>query len=629
MPVSEYNQNGVLIKRVWGEEGSDRRVELRYVDGVSTSKHVFTNGVEEIFRKVEIIDTLTGLFVMCDYYNKKSVVSRDENSVLREEYYKDEDKINWILSYRYRKDNNQVNTCEEVYEKNKHSICFYENGIPVKVVIKKMFWDEFVMSECVFEVLDGLRRIVSKKTYFHPHITWRNEEHSIKPFTAHYHRIEGVTNNCFKKIKYEKTYFYDDSSSFPVKCMIYDEGYEFVEKISYELSDFDVFVEFDCDILELENIEACEFELNTLSDLRHYSTSIEITCNGHVIEKKLVEYDEEEDNCVFIKHHIYNGVGFDLMFSENWFYDSKNQLSYKEIDLEPTDFNSKRVIYHEEYENGSINHVETCWGFLNEMIRLNQFDYLLSKQCKEIFYYSASTLSLSLEDIVEGPPQHEKVSLEFLFTYDNKGRVMREWEISKGRTVNNEFIDEDNGELGFCNQDVENHYCTSFIYYPSGSVKNISVISWSMWIKYFRYEPQQLLITEGHDNVKNIILLGFSQNKENEFHKVNERDIYAKDGELKENYKRQNGEDYWTQIVRTWMGTVEILSKQIPGGIIQVVIKSLPENDGGTVRRLVITKSPISEAVRFTPPPQFRSDEACSIDEYEWDNQLQDFVIYE
>ena len=76
---------------------------------------------------------------------------------------------------------------------------------------------------------------MSKKTYFHPHITWRNEENSIKPFMDHYHKIEGVTNNCFKKIKYEKTYFYDDSSSFPVKCLIYDEGYEFVEKISYEL----------------------------------------------------------------------------------------------------------------------------------------------------------------------------------------------------------------------------------------------------------------------------------------------------------------------------------------------------------------------------------------------------------
>ena len=77
------------------------------------------------------------------------------------------------------------------------------------------------------------------------------------------------------------------------------------------------------------------------------------------------------------------------------------------------------------------------------------------------------------------------------------------------------------------------------------------------------------------------------------------------------------------------MGPVEIRSKQIPGGIIQVIIKSLPEDEGGTARRLVITKSPISEAVRFTPPIQFRYDEACSIDEYYWDNDEQDFVIYE
>ena len=150
-----------------------------------------------------------------------------------------------------------------------------------------------------------------------------------------------------------------------------------------------------------------------------------------------------------------------------------------------------------------------------------------------------------------------------------------------------------------------------------------------MWIKYFRYEHQPLNIIRDYDNVKNVILLGFSQNKENEFHKVIERDIYAKDGELKENYKRENGEDYWTQIVRTWMGPVEIRSKQILGGIIQVIIQSISENEGATARRLVITKSPISEAVRFTPPTQFRFDEACSIDEYYWDNDEQDFVIYE
>jgi len=625
MPVSEYNQNGVLIKRVWGEEGSDRRVELHYVDGVSTSKHVFTNGVEEIFRKVEKTDTLTGLFAKCDYYNNKSVVSRDENSVLSEEYYKDEDKINWILSYSYRVDNNRVNTCEEVYEKNKHSICYYENGVPVKVVIKKMFWDEFVMSESVFEVINNLRRIVSKKTYFHPHITWRNEENSIKPFMDHYHKIEGVTNNCFKKIKYEKTYFYDDSSSFPVKCLIYDEGYEFVEKISYELSDFDVLLEINCDILELENIEDCPFELNILSDLRHCLTSIEITCNGHVIEKKLIEYDDYEDTWVFIniKHHIYNGEQFDLTFNESRSYE-KYKLRTRSMSTP-----SNSDCYHEEYEGDIINYVETGFGSQNEIIRLNQFDYLLSKQCEEIYYYFASKLSLSLENIVEGPQQHEKVSLEFLFTYDDKGRVMRELEIFKVLTVNDEFVDEDNGELGSCNQEVENYYCTSFIYYPSGSVKNISVISWSMWIKVFRYEHLPLNIIEDYDNVKNVILLRFSQKKENEFHKVIERDIYAKDGELKENYKRENGEDYWTQIVSTWMGPVEIRSKQIPGGIIQVIIKSLPEDEGGTARRLVITKSPISEAVRFTPPIQFRYDEACSIDEYYWDNDEQDFVIYE
>ena len=76
MPTEERDNNGVVIKRIWGATNSTgRRVEMCYDNGVVFEKKVFKDNTEEIYAKSQ----LSG--VLSEFFDSKRVVSRDENVV--------------------------------------------------------------------------------------------------------------------------------------------------------------------------------------------------------------------------------------------------------------------------------------------------------------------------------------------------------------------------------------------------------------------------------------------------------------------------------------------------------------------------------------------------------------------
>ena len=156
MPTEEKNNNGVVIKRIWDATNTTgRRVEKHYENGVVFEKTVFQDNTEETYTKSQFNGVLS------DFFDSKKVVTRDENVVLSEHYSKKEKhNPNWILFSSFTNDINGGMIQKQYFEKNEHGICYYDNNLPVKVIIKKMFWDDFIKSECVFEVVDGLRRIM-------------------------------------------------------------------------------------------------------------------------------------------------------------------------------------------------------------------------------------------------------------------------------------------------------------------------------------------------------------------------------------------------------------------------------------------------------------------------------------
>ena len=285
MPTEERNNNGDVIKRIWDATNTTgRRVEKHYENGVVFEKTVFQDNTEETYTKSQFNGVLS------DFFDSKKVVTRDENVVLSEHYSKKEKhNPNWILFCSFTNDINGGMTQQQYFKKNEHGICYYDNDLPVKVIIKKMFWDDFIKSECVFEVVDGLRRIVSKKTYWHPYLYWRKE-------CEHYDSIKAVTHDSFKRIKNERFYTYDDSTSFPNKCSIIDDGLKFIEKYTYLEEVYEpcrfMHYKFEGDFLELEFSTPCDFELNDVSNDIKDLASIEITCNSNLIEKKVIKYIE-------------------------------------------------------------------------------------------------------------------------------------------------------------------------------------------------------------------------------------------------------------------------------------------------------------------------------------------------
>ena len=128
MPTEERNNNGDVIKRIWGATNTTgRRVEMLYNNGVSFQKTVFKDNTEETYTKSHFND------VQSDFFNSKRVVTRDENVVLSEHYFKKEKhNPNWILFCSFTNDINGGMTQQQYFKKNEHGICYYDNDLPVK-----------------------------------------------------------------------------------------------------------------------------------------------------------------------------------------------------------------------------------------------------------------------------------------------------------------------------------------------------------------------------------------------------------------------------------------------------------------------------------------------------------------
>ena len=661
MPTEERNNNGDVIKRIWDDTNTTgRRVEKHYNNGVVFEKTVFQDNTEETYTKSQFNGVLS------DFFDSKKVVTRDENVVLSEHYSKKEKhNPNWILFCSFTNDINGGRTQEQYFKKNEHGICYYDNDLPVKVIIKKMFWDDFIKSECVFEVVDGLRRIVSKKTYWHPYLYWRKE-------CEHYDSIKAVTHDSFKRIKNERFYTYDDSTSFPNKCSIIDDGLKFIEKYTYLeevyesswIQDY----EFEGDFLELEISKPFDFdgdfELKVVSNDIKDLASIEITCNSNLIEKKVIKYIEtigDDENKYNIEHCIYNGEQFDLTVIESRHYKKyKLYLRYIKIPdpepepeglneyAKPSYFDSNTLYnnldagekcYNEEYEGDIINLIETCFGFLDQTVRQSQLDYLLSKHGVEVCY-SPSYDPFQGEEGYEPIQELQDITdiLGYSFKYDEKGRVVEEMFYKKRRLMDVPTPHEDTGIL----EDYHYIYCfctyRNFKYYLDGAVESICKYKRRKWSKWSNNGVEQY---SGEDPKFNAGFSRFSNNNINDSHKLVELKVYeynipyppmaspaqvieyfentpAPSSKLINHYENDTGEAFSTRIFMTWAGNVIIRSRQNREGISsQIEITSVPEGEEPKRQLIIGPACSISEY-----PRHFGN---CGVSELVWDEEWEEF----
>jgi hypothetical protein len=414
---------------------------------------------------------------------------------------------------------------------------FDQDGQLSEVIIKEMYFGEFVKTIRTYEYIGEMPRIISKKTFPHPNMIWKYDLLHDKI------QVENITHPCFT-VKRVRKYFYESNTEFfPNKVIITEGDEERVEEYFYEeenLLEGYMFapadIVFENHFLELDHLQFVSYFEWIMPPVLKGLIKINVTVNNVMIEKHLIEKSWIIEEVVdgVDDFHIISEVSSSIFENLNFLLKNKTTFVFPSSRFYP----EEPYNIHIEYFHGEGDYKETSTKGKIDCVEAQDYnsirEYLISKQCKEVCGY----VSGSFESVIIRETPSCKSSTTY-FIYDDNGLLSSE-KIVMTEIYIESFIDEDYGhEYNLLRKNITTDII-DYTYYENGlkSIhvkKNINIMKISdLTLGTDDIIPHRQLIDVIPDvtDFQKLYFCHFSELQEKEYCMQLFKNVYNNDGRL-------------------------------------------------------------------------------------------------